>query len=254
MERSQRPTSGRNAARDSRVITRNDRNDRVITRNDRSSNSGADRNWRGDRQNQNRSPQSSSQWNRGRNDNRNYGSRGSNDRSYGSRRSYDRGYNGGSHGRFVVGSGRVNRIQHYRGGYRVWVGGSRYPFFVPDARFRLFPFRVGISIRLGGYYDPLGYINVYDIGGYRGYDPVYTSGVLHGVVESVDYRRGTAVISDDISGRFVTVVMRSGFDLRPGDQVELSGDWSRSGIFRAYRVNWVGNGYDNRGYDNYGGY
>lgn len=155
-------------------------------------------------------------------------------------------------GRITEG-GRINRILHERGGYRVWLDRGRFSYFVPEARFRLFPLRVGLSIRFGGFYDPLGYVNVYDINPYDyappygaqvyatpGYGaPAYSSGLLRGVVESVDYQRGTLVLNDDASGQFVTATMsgrdRRFEDLRPGDWVELSGDFGRGG-FEAYRV------------------
>ena len=136
--------------------------------------------------------------------------------------------------------GRVTRYERDRGGYRVWVGGG-YPFYVPEARWRLYPLRVGLSVRLGGYWNAGGYYDVYD---YRPYDGAYgggyrTSGDVRGIVEEIDYRRGTAVVRDDISGDFITVVLR-GRDsrlgsLRRGDYVTLGGDWSR-GVFYAYNV------------------
>jgi hypothetical protein len=167
--------------------------------------------------------------------------------------------NDGNRGGRQTFEGHVTRIVPYGGGYRVWLddrGG--YPFFIPEARFRLFPLRLGLSIRFGGSWDPLGYYNVYDVGPYGGgvYPGAYsTSGDLRGVVESVDYRRGTLVLRDDISGSFVTAVLRGNDprlgDLRPGDYVDLSGAWSRSGVFDAFNVVDIrgGAGYDNR-YDN----
>lgn len=159
--------------------------------------------------------------------------------------------------------GRINRILHERGGYRVWLDRGRFSYFVPEARFRLFPLRVGLSILFGGFYDPLGYVNVYDINPYD-YDsaygaqaygaqvyaapaygapaygaPAYSSGLLRGVVDSVDYQRGTVVLNDDASGQPVTVTLngrdRRFDDLRQGDWVELSGEFGRGG-FEAYRV------------------
>ena len=135
--------------------------------------------------------------------------------------------------------GRVTRYERYRGGYRVWVGGG-YPFYVPEARWRSFPLRVGISVRLGGYWNVGGYYDVYDYGPYDGsYGGYRTSGDVRGIVEEVDYRRGTAVVRDDIYGDFITVVLR-GRDsrlgsLRRGDNVTLGGDWTR-GVFYAYSV------------------
>src|SRR5205085_5122894 len=58
--------------------------------------------------------------------------------------------------------GRVERFERWHRGYRVWIGGGLYPIFVPFERWRLFPLRIGLSIRFGGYWDPLGYRSVYD--------------------------------------------------------------------------------------------
>ena len=133
-------------------------------------------------------------------------------------------------------SGRVNRVERFGGGFRVWVGGAPYPFFINGERWSRFPIRVGLGIRLGGYWNPLGYYNAYDVGPYA----YSTSGDIHGVVESVDYRRGTAVLRDDVSGSFITVLMRGNDprlgDLRTGDYVDLSGAWNRYGVFDAYNV------------------
>lgn len=162
---------------------------------------------------------------------------------------------------FVRSYGRVDRIVRDRHGYRVWCGGL-YPIFVPFGVWARFPLHVGLFIRFGGYWDPFGYWSVYDYSPYYGgyYDPYYygsgaysTSGVVHGVVESVDYRRGTLVINDDISRQFVTVTMprdRRMDDVRPGDYVEFSGDW-RGGLFNAYRLERWDYGRGNSDYDRY---
>jgi hypothetical protein len=150
--------------------------------------------------------------------------------------------------------GRVSRVEQYRGGYNVWVGGARFPFFIGADRWSRFPIRVGLDIRLGGYWNPAGYYDVYDVGQYA------TAGNLHGVVESVDYRRGTLVMRDDVSGSFITVVMRGNDprfgSLREGDQIDLTGAWNRSGVFDAYNVADVrgGDAYDPRSGDGRGGY
>lgn len=147
--------------------------------------------------------------------------------------------------------GRVSRVERFRGGYHVWVGGARYPFFVSFDRWSRFPIRVGLSIRLGGYWNPAGYYDVYDVG------PYATAGNLHGVIENIDYRRGTLVMRDDVSGSFVTVVMRGNDPrfggLRQGDYIDLTGAWNRSGVFDAYNVADIRGGYDPR-YDGRGGY
>jgi len=171
-------------------------------------------------------------------------------RSFDHGRSFDRGRgferHDGDRGRAFFHEGRVSRFEHWNGGYRVWLIGAPYPFFIPEARFRLFPhFGVGLSIRLGGYWNPLGYYDYYDApydgSYYDGYSsPAYVRGDLTGIVESVDYRRGTVLVRDRASDRIVNVVMRGDDprfgELRIGDYVELSGDWTRIGTFDAYRV------------------
>ena len=155
--------------------------------------------------------------------------------------------------------GRVERYQRWHNGYRVWIGGGLYPIFVPFERWRLFPLHIGLNIRFGGYWDPLGYWSVYDYSPYDGYyggyydryDTAYTRGEIRGVVESVDFRRGTMVLNDDISRQFVTVTMprdRRMDSVRPGDYVEFSGDWTRNGLFRAYRLERFDEGRDDRRY------
>lgn len=243
--------------------------DRSVTRREESSSgfrnrdAGESRNWDRNR-NDNRSNDNNRSYDRNRNDNRsydnrNYGNRNYDNRNYGNRndrrydnrndnrydnRRYDNRYDNRSYRndynrRPYYAYGRVSRLVPYHGGYRVWVGGIGFPFFIPEARFRLFPLRVGINIRIGGYYNPLGYYDYYDVGPYTS-APVYTSGELRGVVESVDYRRGTLVLRDDLSGSFVTVLLTRGDrlmdDLRPGDYVDLTGAWTRGGYFEAYRV------------------
>jgi hypothetical protein len=137
--------------------------------------------------------------------------------------------------------GRVSRVAPYGSGYRVWVGGAPYPFFIPSAYYNRNRFRVGVTLNIGGYYNPRGYYDYYD--GYRD-GRGYSDGVLRGTVESVDYRRDTFVIRNDATGSFVTVVVRDRRDnVRPGDYVEISGDWTRSGVFQAYDVDRLDDGY-----------
>jgi hypothetical protein len=138
--------------------------------------------------------------------------------------------------------GRVSRFVHERGGYRIWVDGGRFPVWIPEARIGLFPhLRIGLSLRFGGYYDPLGYLEAYDYyndGYYGGGYGAYSSGLLRGIVETVDYRRGTLVLRDDVSGSFVTTLIRDRRleTLRPGDYAEIAGDWTRSGVFEGLRL------------------
>jgi hypothetical protein len=165
-------------------------------------------------------------------------------RDYGRSQSYDRraesrgvpSYGTRDNRRSISAEGRVRSISREGNGYRVRLDRGGYSFFVPEARFRMWPLRAGLSIRIGGYLNPLGYVDAYDLGPLGG--PVYTSGDLRGIVESVDYRRGTLAVRDDISGSFVTVILRrndSRMDhLRSGDFVDFSGAWDRGGVFEAY--------------------
>jgi hypothetical protein len=140
--------------------------------------------------------------------------------------------------------GRISEIRRFNDGFRIFIGGAPYPFFVPEAFFLRSHFRVGLTIGLGGYYNPLGYYDYYD-GAYpvAGYAPAYSDGALRGVVESVDYRRNTFVMRNEVSGSFVTVSLRDRRgDVRPGDYVEIAGDWTRSGLFEAYNVAFLDDG------------
>ncbi len=226
---------------------------REATRGERDSGRQSDRNRGSDRvlRNDNRDSARSQGNNGNRNGYRNNGQRNDGYRNNGNRND---GYRGGRQDF----EGHVTRITPYNGGYRVWLDRAGYPFFIPEARFRLYPLRVGLSIRFGGTWDPLGYYNVYDVGpygggGYGSGGRYSTSGDLRGVVESVDYRRGTLVLRDEVSGSFVTAVLRGNDprlgDLRPGDYVDLRGAWNRSGVFDAYNVADIRGGNDNR-YDN----
>jgi hypothetical protein len=149
--------------------------------------------------------------------------------------------------------GRVRSFTRERDGYRVWIDGGRYPYWVPASRLGRRQLRVGIDIRLGGIFngsyvdvDALGWPGdaYYSDGGYYnngGYD-----GYLSGRVERIDFRYGTMLLRDDRTGRTVEVDMRSTAgrrgldlgDLRRGDRVTLEGSWDR-GYFHAYRIDNV---------------
>src|SRR4051812_31359374 len=232
--------------------TRNNDTQRNESRNNGTWNRNETRNndtWQRDNRNhdtQRNETRNNGTWNR--NETRNNGSYDRNNRSYdrsqsyrNNRPSYD---NRGRRSDFV--HGRISRYQHERGGYRVWVDGGRFPIWIPEARISLFPrLRVGLSIGFGGYYDPLGYLDAYDYynDGYYG-GGAYSSGLLRGIVETVDYRRGTLVLRDDVSGSFVTTLIRDRRleTLRPGDYAEIAGDWTRAGVFEGLRLEDVRDG------------
>ncbi|HEX7831483.1 MAG TPA: hypothetical protein VF787_17640 [Thermoanaerobaculia bacterium] len=155
--------------------------------------------------------------------------------------------------------GRISRTQRYNDGYRVWVVGSPYPFYIPSRYWHRDRFRIGLSISLGGWYNPLGYYDYYD--GYRDgyYDSrwddrrSYTRGELRGVVESVDSRRTSFVLRNEDTGSFVTVLPRGRrVYVRPGEFVEVDGTWTRNGYFTAYDIDWLDRDrFDDRDDDRY---
>ena len=153
-------------------------------------------------------------------------------------------------------SGHVSRYDRYRGGYRVWLGGTRYPFYVPSSYWRPSRFRVGVYVGLGGFYNSRGY---YDYHCYDCYDMYYSDryrdrgygrqdglkfvqATVRGTIQSVDSERGRFVIHAEGNDSDVTALMKGhdrGFEeLRVGDYVEIDGDWSRTGYFEAYAVNF----------------
>jgi hypothetical protein len=178
--------------------------------------------------------------------------RGNNNTYYhGSSNSYHGSAHYGAHASYYH-SGRISHYEPWHGGYRVYVAGSPFPFFVPFAYWDPFRFRIGLTIGLGGYYNPAGY---YDYYGYAPPPPYYTqgpvasapapvsSGVLRGTVESVDYRAMTFVLRNEQTGNYVTVDNggRENRDVRPGDYIEVQGTWNGS-YFNAYSVAYLGGG------------
>jgi len=149
----------------------------------------------------------------------------------------------------VTVSGRVQSFRQERDGYRLNLDRDRYSYWVPGSHFRNRSrgLRVGINVRLGGVFRG-GSIYVDNVGwpddGYYNNDR-YRDDYLRGVVERVDLRRDILVLRHDSSGRYVSVDMRRTDsrrdrsidlnDLRRGDYVSLSGDWSRV-VFTAYRT------------------
>ena len=188
---------------------------------------------------------------RGSNADRGYnGNRGTNNSNRGYNSGYNRGYRDNER---VNLHGRVTSFNRERGGYRVYLDGGGYPFWVPDSYFRNRGPRVGISVVLGGifrggsiYVDAVNWPGDYGYGGGYG-GGTYDNGYVRGVVDRVDYRAGTVWLRDEASGRLIAAEMRSSDrysrlnfgDLRRGDYVELSGQWARGGVFEAYRIDSV---------------
>lgn len=148
-------------------------------------------------------------------------------------------------------SGKIRSFRQERDGYRIYLDRGNYSYWVPQSHLRGHRLSVGLSIRLGGIFDN-GYVVVDDLGwpddgGYYN-DRNYRYGdVVRGVVDRVDFRRGTVNLRSDRG--YITVDMRSlnrrdsrlGIDdLRRGDRVSLSGNWVRGGLFDARRIDSIG--------------
>ena len=148
--------------------------------------------------------------------------------------------------------GKVRSFERRNDGYQVYLDRGNYSFFVPERHLRnRRDFRVGVSIRLGGVFRGGSvFVDAVDFPG-GGYYDSRAENFLRGTVERIDFRRDAIVLRDRETGRFVTVDMRGADrryrsvdleDLRRGDFVSLSGDWSRGGVFSAYRVESVNSG------------
>lgn len=162
--------------------------------------------------------------------------------------------------------GRVRSFNREGDGYRVQFDRDDRWYHVPQSAFRgrHNELRIGVSLRLGGYFggndfyaDSLEFID----GAYyndnrdnrdnRGYRNGYGNDFVSGLVERVDFRRGTLLLRDARSGRRIDVVMAAGSrnrrgvdldDVRRGDRISLSGDWRRGNVFEAYNIDSIRNG------------
>jgi len=160
------------------------------------------------------------------------------------------GENGYRENQRVTLSGRVTSFSRERDGYRVQLDRPGQSFWAPRSTFGGRNLRAGISISIGGvfrggtiYADAVNWPDNYGSG--YGYD----NGVVRGVVDRIDVRTGTLWLRNQATGRLIAadlpndrysrVSLRG---LRRGDYVELSGQWSRGGVFDVARVDNVRNG------------
>jgi len=164
---------------------------------------------------------------------------------------YDRNDRNERHHNRISESGKIRSFTHERDGYRVYLDRGNYSYWVPQSHLRGHRLSVGLSIRLGGIFNN-GYVVVDDLGwpddGYYNDGGRYAyNDVVRGVVDRVDFRRGTVNLRSDRG--YITVNMRSlnrrnsrlGIDdLRRGDRVTLSGNWIRGGLFDARRIDSIG--------------
>jgi hypothetical protein len=162
--------------------------------------------------------------------------------------------------------GRVRSFSRESDGYRVQFDRDNHWYHVPQSAFRgrHNELRIGVSLRLGGYFggddfyadscdfiDGAYYNDDRDYRDNRGYRNGYGNDSVSGIVERVDFRRGTMLLRDGRSGRRIEVVMAGGSrnrrgvdlnDVRRGDRISLSGDWRRGGVFEAYNIDSIRNG------------
>jgi len=218
--------------------TNNDRNGQAGTQrnnaNRQSANNGQANTQRGNQTYNN--GQASTQHANG-NQTYNNNGQGSYQRDNGSRRSSNN--NAYRENQRINASGKVSSFNRERDGYRVQLDRGQ-SFWVPQSTFgnRARDLRVGVSINLGGifrggsiYADAVSWPDQYNSG--------YSNGYIRGVVERVDYRTGTVWLQDDASGRLIAADVngRSLRTLRPGEYVELSGQWIRGGVFDVASIN-----------------
>jgi hypothetical protein len=147
--------------------------------------------------------------------------------------------------------GKVTSFARENNGYRLRLDRDNSSFWVPDSYFRnhTSDLRVGVSLSLGGVFRG-GSVYVDAVTWPEGYGTVrgnnrgsYNDVLVRGVVDRVDARRSVVWLRDDRSRKVIEVDMhgerRGGLniaDLRRGDRVEVSGDWTRNGIFDANRI------------------
>jgi hypothetical protein len=135
--------------------------------------------------------------------------------------------------------GKVAKVKPYNNGYRVWIHGSSHPYYVPQAYWRPGYFNVGMTVRVGGYYNPSGWYDYY--GDYE--CNTISEQRMRGIVEDVDYRRGELLL-DMVGGGYVTIdVSHRREPVRPGDYVVVYGNWNRWGRFVALDVDIIDRAY-----------
>ena len=167
---------------------------------------------------------------------------------YGDNRQANNGYRENQR---VTMSGRVSSFSRERDGYRVQLDRGQ-SYWVPRSTFgnRERDLRAGVSISLGGIFrggsisfDAVSYPGAVAGYGYgNGY--AYGNGFVNGVIARIDYRDNTLVVRDQASGRLITAEMTAGGRsnvrfLRPGDYVQMSGQWIGGGVFDVVRINRV---------------
>ena len=180
-----------------------------------------------------------SRWDGNRNDNNDRG-RQTADARNGESRQTNNGYRENQR---VTMSGKVSSFSREQDGYRVQLDRGQ-SYWVPRSSFgnRERDLRAGVSISLGGIFrgGSISFDAVSYPGAVAGY--AYGNGYVNGVIASIDYRGNTLVVRDQATGRLITAEMTAGGrsnvrNLRPGDYVQMSGQWIGGGVFDVAQIN-----------------
>ncbi|HEY2323703.1 MAG TPA: hypothetical protein VGJ82_12665 [Thermoanaerobaculia bacterium] len=153
--------------------------------------------------------------------------------------------------------GRVTRITREREGYRVELDRGGYSFWVRDLNAGGHghgALRIGINVRMGGFYEPrYGYV-VADSYDWLDQGPVVAPGyraavLIRGRIDRINRREETLWLRLD-DGRMINVDMTRNDrhwnnrrveidDLHRGDRVTLSGSWTGRNLFLVNHVEGI---------------
>jgi len=154
----------------------------------------------------------------------------------------------------VTAEGRITRVIRERGGFRIELDRGRDSYWVPEGRLGGRDLSIGLAVRIRGIFrgdivvvDDLGYPDGgYAYGDGRDYRD-YRDREVRGIIDRVNYRLGYLILRER-DGDVIKVDMRPVNrarrepdidDLRRGDAIAISGDWTRDGLFRAERIDRI---------------
>lgn len=141
--------------------------------------------------------------------------------------------------------GRVRTIHRERDGYRVELDRNDESFFVPESalRNRSRDFRIGISLRFAGIFrNGIIVVDAVDWPPFQPRREHRYADVLRGFVERVHHRSASLRVREERSGRLIDVDVRAPYavsEVRPGDYITLTGEWTDRNEFTATHINAV---------------